>query len=575
MCALLAGGAEVDARDVFGDTPLRGALDAAAPRVDGAAVDGAAACAAALLRHGARVEACGDDEASGALRLLHAACAHRALAGCLPLALAGGAPAGQPLPRDQLRRTPLHVAAVRGAANALAALLAAGADPNTLRHSAGYSAQLLTPLHDAATGNHAGCVRALLAAGAHRDGEAAQRGGTPLQRAFERGALDAAAALLEAGASLAMDCSVGYPELQPAVEVVAGDAGFGVAPLATWWPEQVLPHPTMGEGTMTLLQVAAACGHAACVRHLLRRGMLPWPQGPRDDSPLHLACAGGHVAAAAALLHALRWEQRRYDFQPSRRYGFQPSHATPLHVAALKGHLDCVRLLLAAGWDADAAIGSGWTPLHAAAHGGSAACAAALLAAGAEVEGEAVPSPLARAAAAGRRDVALLLLWRGADAGRAALHRRERAAWSCAERETEDCRGEAWRLPAAPDHCQVQAMDDANDDGARYEWGARLQDSRLATIRCMRPGAELPVAPPPADDVLDAWRAGLLRAWSVAAHALLPAAVRHDVAAMLLATLGSGRLAGGANPLRVLQGHYVLQHICTALIAAHLGCAPP
>ena len=64
---------------------------------------------------------------------------------------------------DPLGWTPLHVAATRGDAAAIAVLVAAGA-PLEARAEHGY-----TPLHEAAEGGHLDAVRALLAAGADRD----------------------------------------------------------------------------------------------------------------------------------------------------------------------------------------------------------------------------------------------------------------------------------------------------------------------------------------------------------------------------------------------------------------------
>ncbi len=92
--------------------------------------------------------------------------------------------------------------------------------------------------------------------------------------------------------------------------------------------------------------------------------------------------------------------------------------------------------------------------------------------------------------------------------------------------------------------------------------------------------------------LLDAWRGGGLRAWRREAHALFPAAFRADVAAALLATLGShgaaaiaaGPAASSAvavscgtrqqrNPLRMLRDLHLLDAVFQALLLAHMGGA--
>jgi ankyrin repeat protein len=123
--------------------------------------------------------------------------------------------------------------------------------------------------------------------------------------AAESGDAPAAAAALDAGASLA----------------ATADTPRGRAPLA----------------------VAAAGGHAAVVRLLLARGADASARDEDADTAVKHAATGGHVDALDALLAA----------------GASPSPAdddgwTPLHWAALCGHTDVLRALLAAGADAAA-----------------------------------------------------------------------------------------------------------------------------------------------------------------------------------------------------------------------------
>ncbi|XP_049769506.1 GA-binding protein subunit beta-2-like [Schistocerca cancellata] len=89
---------------------------------------------------------------------------------------------------------------------------------------------------------------------------------------------------------------------------------------------------------------------------------------------LHVAAAGGHVAAASCLVGAGAEVDARTSWEQS----------TPLHWAAESGHAGVVRLLVGASADPNARDRWGRTPLHWAAVGGQAEAAAELLLAGAD-----------------------------------------------------------------------------------------------------------------------------------------------------------------------------------------------
>lgn len=91
--------------------------------------------------------------------------------------------------------TPLHRAATRGQTDAIAALLAAGANPDA--SAAGFRGY--TPLHMAGMYGHAGAVRLLAGAGAGINPRSST-GATPLVEAAASGHEAAVAALLELGA---------------------------------------------------------------------------------------------------------------------------------------------------------------------------------------------------------------------------------------------------------------------------------------------------------------------------------------------------------------------------------------
>ena len=91
------------------------------------------------------------------------------------------------------------------------------------------------------------------------------------------------------------------------------------------------------------LHLAAAGGHAATVRSLLEHGAHPEKTNYVGETALHVAAAAGDAPRAIATLRELCRADWRVDLNAARRDG-----ATPLHVAAARGHEGAVRALLRA-----------------------------------------------------------------------------------------------------------------------------------------------------------------------------------------------------------------------------------
>ena len=165
-----------------------------------------------------------------------------------------------------------------------------------------------------------------------------------------------------------------------------------------------------GAPTDSSVADAARRGDEAAVRDLLSHGADVQTAHPDGMTALHWAAQGSFVAVAAVLIDA------GANLDAVTRIG----HHTPLHVASTTGHVDVVRVLLAAGSDATARTSSGVTPLHLAARAGNAQAVAALLDHGADVnalEYRWGQSPLMFAAASNRADAVTVLMERGADLG--------------------------------------------------------------------------------------------------------------------------------------------------------------
>ncbi|KAL1765510.1 phosphatase 1 regulatory subunit 12C isoform X1 [Sigmodon hispidus] len=136
----------------------------------------------------------------------------------------------------------------------------------------------------------------------------------------------------------------------------------------------------------TPLHVAASCGYLDIARYLLSHGANIAAVNSDGDLPLDLA----ELDAMEGLLKA-EITRRGVDVEAAKRAeeelllhdtrcwlngGAMPearhprTGASALHVAAAKGYMEVMRLLLQAGYDTELRDGDGWTPLHAAAHWG-------------------------------------------------------------------------------------------------------------------------------------------------------------------------------------------------------------
>ncbi len=293
-------------------------------------------------------------------------------------------------------------AAEKGEAHMTALLLAAGAGVNTTDED-GY-----TPLLMAVTNGHTECVRLLLTMPGIDVNQSDIFGRHPLLDAAASGHTECVRLLLSApGININKPDQWGLTPLSEATfngNTECADlirAACGISP----------------QKDNSSLYAAARDGEAEQVRRLLAAGTDVNMADENGRTPLHFAANLGHVECLKLLLAAPRINVNMADNASN----------TPLIYAAEKNHTECVRLLLAApGIDVNRECQLGATPLIWAAVEGHTECVRPLLnAPGIDVnkEDDYVFTPLSEAARLGHTEcVRLLLAAPGIDVNKEEYH---------------------------------------------------------------------------------------------------------------------------------------------------------
>ncbi|XP_041033592.1 protein phosphatase 1 regulatory subunit 12C-like [Carcharodon carcharias] len=136
----------------------------------------------------------------------------------------------------------------------------------------------------------------------------------------------------------------------------------------------------------TPLHVAASCGYSEIVECLISHGANIAAVNSDGQLPIDLAeedymetLLQDHINKQGIDVESARREEEELMLQHARQWlnsgkieeaSHPKSGANALHVAAAKGYIEVMRLLLQAGFSVHAQDKDGWTPLHAAAHWG-------------------------------------------------------------------------------------------------------------------------------------------------------------------------------------------------------------
>ncbi|XP_067830565.1 protein phosphatase 1 regulatory subunit 12C-like [Heptranchias perlo] len=136
----------------------------------------------------------------------------------------------------------------------------------------------------------------------------------------------------------------------------------------------------------TPLHVAASCGYSEIVECLINHGANIAAVNSDGQLPIDLAeedymetLLQAQITKKGIDVESARREEEDLMLQHARQWlnsgkieeaSHPKSGANALHVAAAKGYIEVMRLLLQAGFSVNAQDKDGWTPLHAAAHWG-------------------------------------------------------------------------------------------------------------------------------------------------------------------------------------------------------------
>ena len=257
--------------------------------------------------------------------------------------------------------TALSVACASGHTALVTLLLNANANPNAALVSGE------TPLMTASDKGHIDVVRALVDRGADVNAKESRGGQTALMWAVAGRHPAIVKLLVERGADVRARSNGGFTPLLFAAQ--QGDLASG----RTLLDAGADVNDARTTDRLTALMVAAAGGHADFAVLLMDRGANSGLVDQSGYTALHYAALDPRRAALVkALLDrgANPNPRTTRDTRANTTSGVSVKGATPLFLAASRGHLDTVRALVAGGADPSITTDAGTAPLHVATWGG-------------------------------------------------------------------------------------------------------------------------------------------------------------------------------------------------------------
>ncbi len=286
--------------------------------------------------------------------------------------------------QDRWGFTPLHAALRSRSAETARLLIRRGAHVRTQSHDGE------TPLHAAATLGDIEIVRLLIAQGAEVRAET-RTAETPLLRAAQKGHLAIAEFLIAKGADVNAKGGEDFSSpLHAAVELghrrlvqLLLDSGAAVDPTdrigrtpavrAMQKNQMGIVKTLVAAGAQINLHLAACLGDVAATERLIQASVDVNLRDDLDYTPLHYAARQGQAEVAELLI------ANGADVHAADEYGY-----APLHLAI--NHVEVARVLLDHGANLNAADWSGETPLEKAIIRGDKEVVSLLLARGADID---------------------------------------------------------------------------------------------------------------------------------------------------------------------------------------------
>jgi ankyrin repeat protein len=263
--------------------------------------------------------------------------------------------------RNEYGATALYTAVASGNIAIVRLLLAEKADPDVPLLSGE------TPLMAAADNGDLEAARLLIDSGANVNANEKNGGQTALMWAAAERASAIVRLLVERGADVRARSKGGFTPLLFAAQQGDVESGRVLLQAAADVNERT------AAGDMTVLMVAVASSNAAFARLLLDSGANANLADRNGYTALHFAALdkdGADVVQALAAHGAQINARTTRDTRANTTSGVSVQGATPLFLAAARGHAQNVRALLAAGADPLMPTERGTAPLHVATWGG-------------------------------------------------------------------------------------------------------------------------------------------------------------------------------------------------------------